>query len=765
MAQRFYGEFADDQATEWRINIYDDEYSLATSSITLGAEGFVLSYEGAQDDMFQRIIPSKLTFSAHIRSSTAFETWVNEQMPRRGEAQIKVAVYEDPDGANTLYWAGILLIDQVQLPDDYDALIDFTASDGLALLQRDDYSSLATNLNTKLATWLARSPVAEFWSAGDGFLRYVNDYYALGYTGSDYFDDAIVQEPLNHSDTNFAGEPQEFTTYQKIEALMSAFNMRLFQSEGYWWAIPLSYYERIANSGVPSSLFRQVDKTGATVALTFLESQYLNNNKIYEDGVDATRMAGGNTLHLTGKKQVRITRISQDADFLYRSQSGQVPYQVLSAHGSTTNGLLYAEGTPFLIEGWASFFRYPDSDIAGDAALVTLRATFSLQVGTKYYNGTSWQDTSATWTYDIEEFLRDSGTVSFLAPVIVETAPVPAEGDGLTFTATYRFINGVGTDVSSDMTNGLFGWQVILRLGNESSITNFTYAAETTEENFDEIDLADTLFGSFSPESWSNYINGTIKYDGDYPEYYQGYTWAGSPSAGSSLLTLVTNDALRMTQLPVKVKQNGYLHEVPKMWQAVKQGSEYWVPLTISTVMNSRQSSLNRFLIDYDASNISDDSGPTGGGTSIGLSGFTEFDGVTSVNGETPDIGGGVVLDGDDIAYDASFTVNDLIDANTSNIDNLKTYVVATTDKVELKEDANNKVTVDGTTSAENIALTVDGTDVFKVSGSEAIATVDIEAPTLEANTFAGGLILKDSTGTRWRVQVQTDGTLRTTSL
>ena len=124
-----------------------------------------------------------------------------------------------------------------------------------------------------------------------------------------------------------------------------------------------------------------------------------------------------------------------------------------------------------------------------------------------------------------------------------------------------------------------------------------------------------------------------------------------------------------------------------------------------------------------------------------------------------------MVLDGDDIAYDASFTVNDLIDANTSNIDNLKTYVVATTDKVELKEDANNKVTVDGTTSTENIALTVDGTDVFKVSGSEAIATVDIEAPTLEANTFAGGLILKDSTGTRWRVQVQTDGTLRTTSL
>jgi hypothetical protein len=206
----------------------------------------------------------------------------------------------------------------------------------------------------------------------------------------------------------------------------------------------------------------------------------------------------------------------------------------------------------------------------------------------------------------------------------------------------------------------------------------------------------------------------------------------------------------------------------------LKDGGDYYMPTSISIQANERYTDFQGFRLTRDITSItSDDDGrrdvndPVGGttGTQTGLEAvaFTTTPGgaVDSVNGQT----GTVVLDGDDIAYDASFTVNDLIDANTSNIDNLKTYVVAATDKIELREDANNKVTVDGATGTENIALTVDGTDVFRVNGSEAIASVDTEAPTLEANTFAGGLILKDSTGTRWRVQVQTDGTLRTTSL
>ena len=760
MAQRFYGEFADDQGDEWRINIYDDEYSLSTSEVTLSAEGFVLSYEGNQSDPFQRIIPSKVTFGAYIKSSAAFESWIEDDIVQRGESQVKIAIYKDPDGDNTLYWAGIVLVDQITIPDEFDAFVQFTASDGLALLTRDTETRSVAPLNEHLAQLIAKNPIAEFWSTGNGFVRYVNDYESLGYSGTDFLDDAQVAPPLNHSDLSFTGDPQEFNTYQKLEGLLSAFNMRLFQAEGYWYALPLSYYEQIKDGSNPSTIYRQVDKTGANVTLTFNEASYLNNNKILEDGVDFNRMSGGETMHLNAKKSTRITRRSANQQFLHRDIHPLEQFAQATTHISGTNGLTYSDDTAFLIEASNTWSRSPDPDIAGDAALVTLKLRTTLKAGTYYWNGSAWTTTSSTFDIDVFTFLRDSGQIELVEIWNYQTLPLGNEADELIFQGTWKFINGVGTDVTADMTNGILGWNVLLKIAGQTTILDFTYTAETTEENYDDVTLADTLFGSYAPLSAFANLNGTIKVGLDYPEDYQGYLWGGGPSAGDPLLTRVTDDALRMVQFPLKVRRNSYLHAIPNMWQVIKQGSTYWAPLRISIVMNTRRSNIERYIIDFDGANISGDSGPTGTPDDIGSAGFSGTDAVTLVNGQT----GTVVLDGDDIAYDGSFTVNDLIDANTSNIDNLKSYVVSATDKVDLREDANNKVTVDGTSTLEAITLTVDGTDVFKVNDSEVISTVATEAPTLEANTFAGGLILTDSTGTRWRVQVQTDGTLRTTS-
>ena len=765
MAQRFFGEFADDQGDEWRINIYDDAYTGSTTEVTLGAEGFVLSYDGNQDDMFQRVITSKVTFSAYQRSSTAFEDWIDTDIVQRNESEVKVAIFKDPDGDNTLYWAGVMMVDQVTIPDDFDGFIQITASDGLALLTRDSFGTqfpVQEEIIVKLAKVVARVATADFWSTSEGFLRYVNDYEPNTYTGTDFLMDGEVKEPLNNNDLTFNGDPKPFNTYKKVEGILSAFNMRLFQAEGYWWALPLTYYERISESGVPSSLFRQVDKEGTTVTLTFNESSYLNANKIYEDGVTGNRLAGGNTLHLVGKKRVEIKRLSANLNFLHKTLIGQGPYDNTAPQTSTSNGILYSEGTSLQIQGSTLFFRYPDDDIAGDAALVTMKLNTFLQVGDLYYNGTSWQSGSTSFFTDIQSFLRDSGTVHFVEEFFIETSPLPSDEDGAVLTASIVFIDGVDDNVSDEMTNSNFSFTLFFQIADASANQDFAYLAESSEENYEDVVLADTIIGSLHPFGSLLNSNGSITYDDDVPEFYQGYTWDGVPSGGAPLLTRVTNDALRMAQLPTKVKSNSYYYAVPQMWHTFKQGTEYYVPLTLTINMNARITDVNRFLIDYDGDNITDDSGGTGGDSTVPIGGLTDSGGaVDSVNGQT----GPVVLDGDDIAYDGSFTVNDLIDANTSNIDNLKSYVVSATDKVDLREDANNKVTVDGTSTLEAITLTVDGTDVFKVNDSEVISTVATEAPTLEANTFAGGLILTDSTGTRWRVQVQTDGTLRTTSL
>ena len=110
-------------------------------------------------------------------------------------------------------------------------------------------------------------------------------------------------------------------------------------------------------------------------------------------------------------------------------------------------------------------------------------------------------------------------------------------------------------------------------------------------------------------------------------------------------------------------------------------------------------------------------------------------------------------------------SITSAIGANTSNIDTLKSYVVSSTDKVELKEDTNNKIEVDGTSAAEKVTITVAGTEALEIDDATASFNGLIKSTGIELINLSDSLIMKDSAGDRWRIQIQTDGTLRTTKL
>jgi hypothetical protein len=126
-----------------------------------------------------------------------------------------------------------------------------------------------------------------------------------------------------------------------------------------------------------------------------------------------------------------------------------------------------------------------------------------------------------------------------------------------------------------------------------------------------------------------------------------------------------------------------------------------------------------------------------------------------------------VTIDSDDIDYTGTGggSITSAIGANTSNIDTLKTYVVSSTDKVELKEDTNNKIEVDGTSAAEKVTITVAGTEALEIDDATASFNGLVKSNGIELVSASDSLIMKDSAGDRWRIQIQTDGTLRTTKL
>jgi len=67
---RFYGEFKDEVSDVWRINLHDIDYNGTATEITLGSEGFELSYAGNNEDRHQPIIGSSVEFTVMNEGGT-----------------------------------------------------------------------------------------------------------------------------------------------------------------------------------------------------------------------------------------------------------------------------------------------------------------------------------------------------------------------------------------------------------------------------------------------------------------------------------------------------------------------------------------------------------------------------------------------------------------------------------------------------------------------------------------------------------------------
>ena len=78
---RLYSEFTDYEGDTWRVNIYQDSYGGASSSFTLGADGFILSYEGDNQSRYQPIIGSSMEIP--FTETTAAHTKCWSGGPRR----------------------------------------------------------------------------------------------------------------------------------------------------------------------------------------------------------------------------------------------------------------------------------------------------------------------------------------------------------------------------------------------------------------------------------------------------------------------------------------------------------------------------------------------------------------------------------------------------------------------------------------------------------------------------------------------------------
>ena len=234
---RLYSEFTDYEGDTWRVNIYQDSYGGSSSSFTLGADGFILSYEGDNQSRYQPIIGSSVEIP--FTETTAAHTNFLNAIATSAEGDFTVGIFRDPDGDNTLYWGGVLLGEQCVVVDEaMPRRVQLKASDDLGNLQQILYNNAGTGYGGHdtvpehliiALSWVRHS---HLWSSDTVMLKYVDDFFpANAPTASNYLNQvAVYHNGFYNPDED--GVNQFLPIYTILESFATTFNARIFQANG-----------------------------------------------------------------------------------------------------------------------------------------------------------------------------------------------------------------------------------------------------------------------------------------------------------------------------------------------------------------------------------------------------------------------------------------------------------------------------------------------------------------------------------------------------
>ena len=606
---RFYGEFQDEVGDVWRINIHDVDYSGTATEVTLGAEGFVLSYSGNNEDRYQPIVGSSVDFTV-MNEGGAFETFLNSVLPAAEEGRMQLEIRRDPDNTNTLYWSGILAAEQIEQADaPAPNPVSITASDDIGNLQRVhfDQTNGVTTLNEirtpveHMLQILNQMRTVNLWGATDGFFRYVNDIEMNGYTGSDWLDDVQLDNPFVNEENEIYEGNRGYNSYEILESIARSLNARVFQSSGVWWFLPVNCYLRASQSDDWTSDVKQVDKSGTAAALTTGQSADLSNNYIQEVNSAFVKLAGGIITYLPPLKRVRRTR-----DY-FGNQLAVTQYSTGITTGDnitySDTDRTYLEGLTFQLSGGAGILLSADAVANIPAYNAYIQLQFTIKCGTLYFKNTGWTATPGEYILSIAQFNRSNGFDAGL-PYSINTEPLPSQQVGLDVTIQLRIISAFGSDITSSYTSDFLTLTSSIQLTGDQGLLGdeILFEAVTTADNRIEIDQGTVLHGD--PEGTILGAAFPIPYGNfSLTGYVNTYT-SSQTSTAVPLHRLGVQEVLALGQYPLEIRKGRIYGRTFEMWQTVKEGASYYAPFEFNVSMNERESDVQRWKLAYDDSNI-----------------------------------------------------------------------------------------------------------------------------------------------------------------
>lgn len=222
----------------YRVDILQRGYVGPVIEVKTGETPIVINYQGATEDKYKTIIPSKATIQLMSEENFYFIGLFTGD-----EREYLVKFYINDGGGFDLEWTGYLL--QQGYEEDYKAppyVVTVVATDGLADLSEIEYDEVGDkSLMRILSSCISQTDLSlNIRSA-------VNIY-------EENHDSGAADDPLDQTYVNTYFVSGTYASV--IDDILKPFGARLFQSQGYWWII------RIEDSIASSLAYREFTTAG-----------------------------------------------------------------------------------------------------------------------------------------------------------------------------------------------------------------------------------------------------------------------------------------------------------------------------------------------------------------------------------------------------------------------------------------------------------------------------------------------------------------------
>jgi len=626
-------EFTGLNGEDWRIDIIHMAGPTDNPvEFFVGGDGFVLNYDNASEfDECPTIMGSSVSFTMmYDPDDRSHFTGLFDDFNADQEGEWGVAIYKDPDGANTLFWVGTILPEGIAVEDmSPHEQVSITAVDGLAQLDGIDFNNNGTPyeggaaITDILLTALKKVPHTDYWSGTDAFLYVVDDFIASNYAGYSppvtsphlQLTLARISHQTWHNVDN-DGVLQYFSAKEVIESLCKTFNSSVFMHEGKYWFFPLGikqaassvnvYAMRYSGAflGYVSTTFGKTfgGNTGnfykrrgwlRTAAPPYKEIKLTRNYQgdkpvVLRSNYTSANMAASLVLDDEDATYAQDTRFKISGNLLYRhtgiptgttpaNHYGRIVLKIKlrlgDGDGSTDYYLKrnYSIGTTTFIHGSTSGYLndFPDA----------------LELGADAYDAVSWSTTDTSFFYVVCPFIvdRSEGTQATLINADFVnykfeflTAPLPAAREGL-----QMFLNVYGIEadgaVTTDFTNTTYATYSVRNLkcaifddDQEQEFGSVDITSTGDQGRFEQ-DLGETLVGD---RITSRGRMGVITvFDGS--SYVDADDWRSlnSTTASLSINKLATRERMAFHRTGKRMERG----------QLLGTGNGYLAPYTILT--------------------------------------------------------------------------------------------------------------------------------------------------------------------------------------